>query len=587
MKPALLMFCALLGPAEAPTRWRKYAAVAVGVSLLGVVGFLMPSLSGGQTDELGILKLSILDGETGQPTPARVELLDEQGQPYFADDALLVGGDSGDHDVPWTGTVEEAKAFFRKTIANNYTGTEQFYTNGACQVSLPGGTYNIRVFKGIEYHVLAEQIQVAAGRATEATLKVTRWANLPKQGWYGADSHVHIARPFKQLNELIGKQMQAEDIHVTNLLEWGHSKHFHNAHQYAHGPDGHHHEGDHWLASGQENPRTHFLGHTLILGAQSRIDFRDSYVIYSQFWEEAHRQNALSGWAHWADTRGGRDGIAIDLLDGLLNVIEVLQFDRANYEVWYEALTLGVRLTPIAGTDYMPQTSPHLPGRERFYTRVEGPMTYETWLEGVRRGRTFVTNGPLLEFYVNGKGVGDEIELQGPAPVRVEARVAFDSQRDNVQRLELVENGEVVQSFPREADAAAIRCTCDYPVQQTCWLAVRVVGEKLMEGRSPYKPNSPRYQTGSSPSAAHTAPIFVTLANTPPLSAQRRAKLVAQAWFLRLDDLEKRLADEQLAQLAPDGRVRDTVDLEYLRKNRAALLERIASAKQRLRELMR
>ena len=44
--------------------------------------------------------------------------------------------------------------------------------------------------------------------------------------------------------------MQAEDIHVANLLQWGNARHFQNAPQYAFGPDGLYHEGDYWLAAG-------------------------------------------------------------------------------------------------------------------------------------------------------------------------------------------------------------------------------------------------------------------------------------------------------------------------------------------------
>jgi hypothetical protein len=107
----------------------------------------------------------------------------------------------------------------------------------------------------------------------DLTVPLERWSDLPKQGWYGADSHLHIARAFRELNPYVSKFMQAEDIHVANLLQWGNSKHFHNAAQYAFGPEGLYHEGDYWLAAGQENPRTHFLGHTLILGGRKPINF--------------------------------------------------------------------------------------------------------------------------------------------------------------------------------------------------------------------------------------------------------------------------------------------------------------------------
>ena len=56
----------------------------------------------------GILKITIVDESTGQPTPARVELLDAQGKSHLAEDALLIGGDTRergikDWQVPWKG----------------------------------------------------------------------------------------------------------------------------------------------------------------------------------------------------------------------------------------------------------------------------------------------------------------------------------------------------------------------------------------------------------------------------------------------------------------------------------------------------
>src|SRR5439155_16870179 len=126
-----------------------------------------------------------------------------------------------------------------------------------------------------------------------------------------ADSHLHIARHFKEVNPDVCKCMQAEDINVANLIQWGNAKHFNNAQQYAFGKDSHYHEGDYWLASGQENPRTHFLGHTLTLGGHKPINFPDNYLVYRNFWEESRRQNALSGYCHFALRRGGDAGIAL------------------------------------------------------------------------------------------------------------------------------------------------------------------------------------------------------------------------------------------------------------------------------------
>jgi len=44
-------------------------------------------------DAPSILNLSIIDATTKRPIPARVEVLDKDGQAYVAEDALLIGGD--------------------------------------------------------------------------------------------------------------------------------------------------------------------------------------------------------------------------------------------------------------------------------------------------------------------------------------------------------------------------------------------------------------------------------------------------------------------------------------------------------------
>ena len=49
--------------------------------------------AGFQTMQSGALDLTIVDGDSGLPTPARIELLDNHAKEYLADDALLTGGD--------------------------------------------------------------------------------------------------------------------------------------------------------------------------------------------------------------------------------------------------------------------------------------------------------------------------------------------------------------------------------------------------------------------------------------------------------------------------------------------------------------
>ena len=186
---------------------------------------------------------------------------------------------------------------------------------------------------------------MTAGESVDMEIGLRRWIDMRETGWYSADDHLHIARPVPELNPFISRVMQAEDIRVANLLRWGLAHRFHNAVQYAHGPDGIYREGDYILATGQENPRTNFLGHSIILGLHTPIHLPDEYLIYRLFWEAARDQEGLSGHAHlgggFPNDIGGQYGLPVVVPHGLLNFIEVLQFSRPFYDTWYDMLNLG------------------------------------------------------------------------------------------------------------------------------------------------------------------------------------------------------------------------------------------------------
>ena len=536
------------------------------------------ALSALAPDRYGTLRVSIIDQSSKLPTPARVELLDAKNEAFVAEDALAVGTDAGDRKTPWQGTLEQDKARLSKTVNNSNTGTKQFYSAGTFTASVPAGTYRLKAWKGPEYTAAARELTIEPNGSLELTIAMSRWINMPAQGWYGADDHLHISRPLKERDPLISKWMQAEDIHVANMLGFSHSRQLpgvYNTPQHAFGAPGGYQEGNHLLLSSQENPRTHLLGHAIVLGARSYLNFPDNYLLYGPVFEEARRQGALSGYAHYGFRMGAQFGLAIDLPGNNLNFIEILQFNDGIYDVWYDVLNAGFRLAPTAGTDYPAgdATRVSLPGRERFYTQVEGPLTPDNWLEGVRRGRTFATNGPMLEFRVNGKSMGAEIALSKPASVEIEGRVQFDPARDEVDRLEVVENGQVVRSVPRDGGAAEIRCRFQHTVQDSGWLALRAVGKKVGERRL----FLPRYDFYTLPSLAHSAPIYVTRKKAPGRASQRGGRSSLQTWIARLDDLKARLSDDRLEGLVRGGP--DGVNLEVLQKNRQSLLEAIERAR--------
>ncbi len=532
----------------------------------------------------GTLRLSIDDAKTGQPVPARVEIRGADGAYYVAEDALPASGDCSMGD-PGSGPVDQAASveefFDRFRVDNPYTGTSQFYSTGQSSVRLPAGTATIRVFKGPEYKVSAEKIEIADGATVEHTIGLTRWIDMPQKGWYSADDHLHIPRPSPESNAGVSKMLQAEDINVGNLLQMGKVTNFDIAKQYAHGPGGLYQEGNYILAAGQENPRTHFLGHTITLGASSAHFNREKYLIYRLLWEETAKQGAINGYAHLIAPDGfliaPQDGMAVVLPHNLMHFVEVLQFNRNGYETWYDLLALGFRLTGTAGSDY-PCGGQSLPGHERFYTKVDGPLTYPKWIESVRQGRTFVTSGPLVEFRVNGQDIGSEIMLDDASTVELTGSVVFDPERDALDAVELVQNGSVVNRFSRVKGESKIEFSVTRRVDESSWFAVRAYGTRFDENTFV---NPIIFSSFEPTSSVHTSPIYVSLRDRPGIEKSAHSKAVAESFLARLNDMERLLAEDNIEVLAARlaEPTMDIVPQDVLFANRQDLLDEIRVAK--------
>ena len=552
-------------------RWNREIRT-LNLSLFLTVALFLMGKSGihARETETGTLRLTIQDAQTGEPTPARVEVLDQEGKGYMAEDAIPVDGDRTDRKEPWTGTAEEALARLKPEVQNHFSRTLQFYSGGSSRLVLPSGPYHVKIRKGFEFETVEQRVAVLPGQDSELTLRLPRWADMRAEGWYSADHHLHIARSHRDLDPVLSKWMQAEDIHIATFLRWGHSQGFHNTSQYAFGSDSVYRSGNYLLASGQENPRTHILGHTIMLGARDPIDFPDRYLIYRLFHEEAHRQGALSGYAHGGFALGALNGLSIDLPLQLLKFVEVHQIATGYYDVWYNILNTGFRMSAVAGTDY--PFSHSLPGMERFYTRIEGPLTYEAWLEGIRQGRTFVTNGPLVEFRVGGRASGDELVLTEPGPVRVQGCVRFDPSRDDVQEMEIIENGQVRKIFRREGNSSSICADFEADVKESGWWALRASGDKLDP------PNHPA-------SWAHSGAVYVMVQGTPPLFQHARAKALALTWAVRLKEMEFKL----FHRIDFIGRSHgfDEVERRYVLRNREELLKEIRRSKEFFQKMAR
>ena len=158
----------------------------------------------------------------------------------------------------------------------------------------------------------------------------------------------------------------------------------------------------------------------------------------------------------------------------------------------------------------------------RVYVQIGGALSTKSWLGALAAGRSFITNGPLLEFEVEGKGVGSVVPLSKPARVRV-AGVAKGRQRFG--RLELVQNGKIVGQVEATREEGHFRADLELEVQidEPSWLALRTEGS----GNSYY----------GWPLFSHTSATYVSIEGRMPRSSEAQNALI--------QEMEKALADIQ------------------------------------------
>ena len=338
--------------------------------------------------QFGRVQLTIKDAATGLKIPARVGIYDATGRsPLPSEDALLVQRFG---DKVRMLSVNQ-RAFWPSQ------NREAFYVYGTYEAKLPVGVYELAIARGPEYRVYHGTFEVRNCDApTEVTVSLERYANMPAKGWVSGDDHVHLQRE-EVADQSVWWQTAAEDVHVANLLQMGNIANLYFQ-QPAWGKAGRYTYEEHSLISGQEDPRTGQLGHTIHENLQKPIhQDADHYFIYHTVFEESHAQGGVSGFAHLGDWFHAQRGLALNVPFNNVDFIEVCEAGVIATDTWYGILNMGYKITPSAGSDF-PYTD--LPGVSRVYAKVAHPGDLDEWYDSMRAGHVFVTNGPFLEFTV-------------------------------------------------------------------------------------------------------------------------------------------------------------------------------------------
>src|SRR5262249_53709260 len=132
-------------------------------------------------------------------------------------------------------------------------------------------------------------------------------------------------------------------------------------------------------------------------------------------------------------------------------------------------------------------------GGDRVYVHLDGPLTYKGWIDGLKAGRSFVTNGPMLTLTVSGKEPGSVLAVGAKPKLRVKATARSPFA---LTKAELVHNGNVIASAKLSADGLTATLDEEVTLDRGGWLAFRA------EGRGTNDTALPALN-------AHTNPVYV------------------------------------------------------------------------------
>jgi hypothetical protein len=181
-------------------------------------------------------------------------------------------------------------------------------------------------------------------------------------------------------------------------------------------------------------------------------------------------------------------------------------------EVYYAFLNCGFRLPVSAGSASGVKASPL--GYARAYVKLDGGFDPATWLETLKLGRSFATNGPMLFFTAGGKEPGSTLQLPAKGPGKIKIRAQALS-AGSLERLEIVLNGRVVKVVREASSNGSLQADLEIAVEEAGWLAARC------------------FETpGTTIRFAHTSPIYID----GPRANSRRAQ--AAAFFIEWIDRE-------------------------------------------------
>jgi hypothetical protein len=545
----------------------------------------------------GALQFQLIDGKnvvtTGEPQPflvesapavlVRLRVVDDDGR-MERDGRPIVGA------FTFTDSLGRIYPSPSRRLAPDFNFHFQIYRADGETIALQPGKYTVAYTRGPEYQTLKKTITVPAGPTHQEEFRLQRWVHPATKGWYSGDHHIHAAgcshyeSPTEGVTpEDMMRHVLGEDLNVGCCLSWGpcwyHQKRYFSGKVHSLSTPTHLLRYDVEVSG---FPSSH-CGHICLLRLREQ-DYPGTKLIGDwpswdlPIFKWAKGQGGVVGFAHsgWGlapenstdptavqlpnyilpkmDGIGANEYI-VDVTHGACDFISTVDTPALwELNIWYHTLNCGYRCRISGETDF-PCIYGERVGLGRSYVHLDGPLDFDAWTEGIKRGRCYVSDGKshLMDFTVNGLGVGksnSEVKLAEPGTVEINANVAawlepkptpeterirraptptkgnssyetlvskpyWDVERARIGDtrkvpVEVVVNGRSVARKEIIADGSKQEVTSRVPIETSSWVALRIF------------PSS------------HTNPVFVLVGDKPIRASKRSAewclKAVDQCW---------------------------------------------------------
>lgn len=405
------------------------------------------------------LHVKLIDGDAEAPTAGRVWV------------------EGGDGQMRRAGSFAGNASFLEKPILElttpAVTSIPFFYAKDEIEIDVPPGNVSVTLERGFEHRLVTERVEVKPGEVCAVTLRSKRFYDAAAAGWVSGDTHIHwvtnawnVDLPLADL----GLVQRAEDLRVANnltLLHRTRNDAFIKPSQAPIGPLRDLSDTNYHIEMAEEYRNQNLYGHLCLLnlqwlvlpigtGPQIAGDDSVDFPLNKSAILEARGQGGISIEAHGV---GANHELPLNAIHGLTDSID--QLDPNDY---YRLLDCGFQVPLTNGSDHPAR----IVGCARAYVAIDGLFDYEKWIDGIRRGQTFTTSGPLLFLTVDGRGPGSVIHSadKEPRTVKLKAMSRFP-----LGRVQILSNGQLIKEVETEECELVIECLI--PGDESRWVVAR------------------------------------------------------------------------------------------------------------------